>query len=84
MLSVATLLPRGYLTELILEQLSYFIRKECLNDQLTIGGDLVLHNLELKLDVLRETLGVPLISIYLVASSKVMYQCHGQTFLGSR
>ena len=60
-LSVATLPLRGYLTELILEQLSYFIRKECLNvDQLTIGGDLVLHNLELKLDVLRETLGVPL------------------------
>ena len=60
-LSVATLPLRGYLTELILEQLSYFIRKDSLNvDQLTIGGNLILYNLELKLDVLRETLGVPL------------------------
>jgi hypothetical protein len=60
-LSVATLPLRGYLTELILEQLSYFIRKDCLNvDQLTLGGNLVLYNLELRLDVLRETLGVPL------------------------
>ena len=60
-LSVATLPLRGYLTELILDQLSYYIRKDCLNaDQLTLGGELVLHNLELKLDVLRETLAVPL------------------------
>ena len=44
-----------------MEQLSYFIRKDSLNvDQLTIGGNLILYNLELKLDVLRETLGVPL------------------------
>jgi hypothetical protein len=60
-LSVATLPLRGYLTELVLDQLSYYIRKDCLDaDKLTLGGELVLHNLELKLDVLRETLGVPL------------------------
>eukprot|EP00945_MAST-04E_sp_MAST-4E-sp1_P006806 g6806.t1 len=38
-----------------------FVKVNCLDaDKLTLGGELVLHNLELKLDVLRETLGVPL------------------------
>ena len=59
--SLVTAPIRSYLTKLIRDQLLHYVREDCIDMQrISLGGTLILHNLELKLDVLRHSLGVPL------------------------
>ena len=59
--SLVTAPLRAYLTQLMRDQLTHYVREDCMNwERLTLGGTLTLQNLELKLDVLRDTLKIPL------------------------
>ena len=54
--SLVSMPIRSYLTRLIRDQLLHYVREDCIDMQrISLGGTLVLHNLELKLDVLRST-----------------------------
>ena len=59
--SLVTAPLRHYLTQLVHDQLAFYVREDCMDfERLTLNGTFTLQNLELKLDVLRDTLGIPL------------------------
>ena len=58
--SLVTAPLRMYLTQLVRDQLAHYLREDCVDlERLTLDGTFTLQNIELKLDVLRDTLGVP-------------------------
>ena len=59
--SLVTLPLRAYLTQLLRDQLAHYVQEDCINFQrLTLGGTLVLENLELKTETLRDLFNIPL------------------------